>query len=156
MNVGGRHFSARRDSIPRLCFTRTSKSAAILSDLPSAAISHAATTPNGVLVEGPTCTAIPPPCAPDSAERHRNAGGIPFGAALTEGSTSGAGGAELGLCRRPPPSPASPPCFAPRSLRDEPRGAAAGPAGLPALQPARRYRTRAREGRFLPERHSGN
>ena len=51
VNVSGCHFfSARRNSVPQLCFICTSTSNAIVSECPSAAICHTAATCSGILV----------------------------------------------------------------------------------------------------------
>lgn len=145
MNANGRLFSARRHSIPHLCSARTSTSDAILSDLPSAAICHAATKRNGIPVESPTSTAVPPPSASDGAGRHHKTGGITFGAAGTEGSTAaGAAQAVQGRSRAITlllllllllPRPSSPLC--PPLLRDAAARRRSRPGRAPAGPQAR-------------------
>ena len=74
-------FSAQRDSVTQLYFKYTSVLGTILSDCPSAAICHT-TTHNGILVEGSTSAAIPPPLACDIVGQRNDIGGITWGAAL--------------------------------------------------------------------------
>ena len=83
MNVSGyRFFSTRRNSVTLHCFIHTSVSDAILSDCPSAAICHRATTWNGILAERfnlychttTICT----------VGQHHKIEGITFGAALID------------------------------------------------------------------------
>jgi len=50
MNVNGCNFSAWRNLITHLCFIRTSMSDTMLSECPSAAICHMATTRNRILL----------------------------------------------------------------------------------------------------------
>ena len=74
-------FSTWRHSVPLHCFIRTAMSDTILSDCPSAAICHIATTCNGI-GEVSTPTAIPPKSASHVVGQHNKIEGTAFGAAL--------------------------------------------------------------------------
>jgi len=82
----GATFTAWRNSATHLCFFRTSTSDAILSDCPFAAICHTATRSNGILWEGSTSPAIPPPLATDVMDQCNKIEGITFREALVDTS----------------------------------------------------------------------
>jgi len=76
-------FSAWRNSVTHFkCFICSSMSDAILSECPSAANCHTASTCNGILVGGSASTAIPPTSTSGVVGLHIKMGDITFGAAL--------------------------------------------------------------------------
>ena len=77
INVSRYHFFHMEKFSSILCFIHTS-----VSDCPSAAVSHTATTCKGYWWEGSTSTAIPLTSASDIAGQHNKIEGIAFGAAL--------------------------------------------------------------------------
>ena len=78
----GAIFSIWRNSVTHLSFIHASMSDAIVSDCPSAAISHMATTWNGILGGRFPSTSIPPTSASDVMGQYSKIVGITFGAAL--------------------------------------------------------------------------
>ena len=78
----GAIFSTWRNSVPPHCFIHTAMSDAILSDCPSAAICHTATTCNGILVGRFSLCCHPSTSAYDLVGRHNKLGGITFRAAF--------------------------------------------------------------------------
>ena len=83
MNVSSCHFFPTwRNSLPPLYSICTSMSDTLLSDCPSAAICHIATTWHGNWWEGSTPTAIPPTSVSDTVGQHNKAGGVTLAVAF--------------------------------------------------------------------------